>query len=290
MKKVIDNFETALLIAKVIGYPKAIDLFHHIISEQRYELNSSDVKDIYDKEYFQKISTQKEKRQINSVPINSYIDITIQFFEKLGKKDIKILDYGCGSGNFVLALASLGYKVDGIDYFEPTIKDANKKARELSLTKNCSFHCNVKDLKKNSYDYIIFSDVVEHISFKELEEIVISLNSYLTKNGKLIFHTPNGLFHESCPERLKVIDIYFFIKNFIIFNTKSENYKIQRLKSAYYDQVHINITTPTELKKHLMRYGYTNFEVSLFDPYATSLMEKLKSIGSFWMICEKKDL
>ena len=45
-----------------------------------------------------------------------YIDRTIRFFENLNNKNIKILDFGCGSGNFVLIMAGLGFEIDAFDY------------------------------------------------------------------------------------------------------------------------------------------------------------------------------
>jgi len=44
-------------------------------------------------------------------------------------RDVRILDIGCGPGNFSLAMAGVGYSVIGIDAYEPLVTLAQEKRR-----------------------------------------------------------------------------------------------------------------------------------------------------------------
>lgn len=55
-------------------------------------------------------------------------------------EESRILDLGCGKGAVTITLAqSLNLKVTGIDYFEPFLKEAQKKAEELKVARLCNF-------------------------------------------------------------------------------------------------------------------------------------------------------
>lgn len=287
MRKVITDFNTVVLISKTIGLKKTILLLQKIVNKQRGDINSNDVKDIYDEEYFHIISNQQIEREIAGIKINSYINMTISYFEELNKKELRILDFGCGSGNFVLALASLGYKVDGFDYFEPMINSTRKLSKKLKIENSCNFYFDYKEFGEKRYDFIIFSDVVEHISQEELREIITDLKKHMSNNCSLIFHTPNGLIHKSCPKRIRLFDIYHLSKILLLKIKGSEKQKLEKLKSAYYDQVHINIMTPKELKNILKKEGFSDFKTKYYNKKGKSLFKKLKSTGSFWLICQK---
>lgn len=284
-KKVIDNFEIVKLIAKNIGINKTKKLLLKNIYNQLYIINSQDVKNVYDDEYFDAIVHQKPAREINGIAINSYIDISIKYFEKILNKNIRILDFGCGAGNFVLALGSLGFNVDGFDYYEKGIIDANKKVKELKINDICRFYSDEKQIDKVRYNFIILSDVIEHISRNEFKVLLEKLRNYLVEGGEIIFHTPNGNMHEWCPKRKKVFDLYFFIKNLLMI-FRSEEYQLEKLKQAFYDQVHINIMTPKELISILKEFSFNDFEI-IYDEIFWNLLLKFKISGSFWLKCKK---
>lgn len=285
--KVIEDFEIVKLIAQNIGFNKTRNLLYKNIYNQLGKIDSQDVKNIYDAEYFDKIVSQPPSRIINGIKVNTYIDISIKYFEKINNKNIHILDFGCGAGNFVLALGSLGYKVDGIDYYEEGIALANKKAKELGINNLCAFYSDFQKIKENSFNYIVLSDVVEHISKNELKILLNNLKRYLVTGGEIIVHTPNGYTHEWGPNRRRIFDLYFFIKNTWMY-FKSKDLKLEKIKQAYYDQVHINIMTPKELKIIMMESGFNDFEIKYVDIFFQLLL-RFKISGSFWLKCKKID-
>ena len=102
----------------------------------------------------------------------------------LSEKKNKVLDYGCGAGNFGLLFALMGFNVDFLDV-EGEITDFVKwrlKKRYL----NCRV-LNEKDKLTETYDLVNCWTVIEHIeNYKEVIEIVCNA---VKPNGLLFFVT-----------------------------------------------------------------------------------------------------
>lgn len=96
----------------------------------------------------------------------------------------KLLDIGCGTGDFILYCKNKGWDVNGL---EP---DSN--AREKAISKGIS---NTKDINElfsipeKSYGIITMWHVLEHVS--ELNKYFIQLNKILEDNGRLLIAVPN---------------------------------------------------------------------------------------------------
>ena len=100
-------------------------------------------------------------------------------------KNKKIVDIGCGTGNFAFLASKKGANVLGIDYSKTAIEKAKKKY----VRKNLEFKkMNVFELKGN-FDVIVSIGTLEHTDdpLKTLK----FLKRHLSKNGKLIITTPN---------------------------------------------------------------------------------------------------
>jgi len=94
-----------------------------------------------------------------------------------------LLDYGCGTGDFILYCQGLDYKVRGA---EPS-SNALEHASSIILD-------NITDPQQElesgrSYDVITMWHVLEHIH--EPDQILAQLKGKLKKNGKLIIAVPN---------------------------------------------------------------------------------------------------
>jgi 2-polyprenyl-3-methyl-5-hydroxy-6-metoxy-1,4-benzoquinol methylase len=106
------------------------------------------------------------------------------FFAKKSKKNVNVLDIGCGSGLMLKALKRFG-KLYGMDAsndainFSRTLKAGVIK--KGSLPKNLPF-------SKESFDLIIALDVIEHI--EEDGKALNSINFLMKKNGILVLTVP----------------------------------------------------------------------------------------------------
>lgn len=116
------------------------------------------------------------------------------------EKGYKILDIGCGRGDIVFYLASLGTKAFGIDYSKAAINLANmaRKKHNKKIQNNTSFLLdNAKNLNfpDNSFDIIITVDVFEHLYPEELELVMKEISRVLKNEGILLVNTePNKIY------------------------------------------------------------------------------------------------
>lgn len=99
-----------------------------------------------------------------------------------------VLDVGCGDGEFMLKVnPDKKYDVVGIDLFKPNIKKTKKtgvyKRVILSDLRKMKF-------KKESFDIVLASQVIEHINKKEGLKM-ISIIEKISKK-RVIIYTPNG--------------------------------------------------------------------------------------------------
>lgn len=115
---------------------------------------------------------------------------------KKEKKDVKILDVGCGNGMQVtLPLGSQGYSLVGIDLHEPSIE----QAKQSNNLENVKFILgDVKELigKLNSdgashfFDVIILSDILEHL--EKPGNLLHDVHLLLKPGGIILISIPNG--------------------------------------------------------------------------------------------------
>ena len=91
-----------------------------------------------------------------------------------------LLDYGCGTGEFLAACHTKGYTTYGL---EP-----NESAREQALSKNLQIVENLKALK-DPVDIITAWHVLEHVT--DLRKTIKALKKKLSKNGIMIIAVPN---------------------------------------------------------------------------------------------------
>lgn len=106
------------------------------------------------------------------------------------EKSASILDLGCGDGNFVYWLNSSGYvNARGVDISSQQInagKSMGISAIEVSDIKT------FLSTKKESFDFIVMRDVIEHFTRDEVFEILELVNASLKPGGSIMIQVPNG--------------------------------------------------------------------------------------------------
>ena len=127
-----------------------------------------------------------------------YITRTIRRLSKSNKyksnkdlfRKLKILDVGCGGGLLCEPLSRLGSNVLGIDAAPDIIRIAKNHALKLNL--DISYQCKsieeILDIE-NSFDLIIASEVIEHVSNRAI--FLNSLSKVAGKNTIIIITTIN---------------------------------------------------------------------------------------------------
>ena len=108
----------------------------------------------------------------------------LKLIESFHPEEKKLLDFGCGTGDFLQVAKQNNWIVSGI---EP-----NEKARIIANTKTNNSVFEVEHLMKiepNSFDVITLWHVLEHLP--KLEEHISILKSTLKPKGILIIAVPN---------------------------------------------------------------------------------------------------
>lgn len=105
------------------------------------------------------------------------------------KKEIKLLDVGCGFGSLLKLLKDHGYKnILGLDIS----KEQVDKAQEMGIieAKEGDIFEFLKD-REEEYDVITGIDIIEHFSKDELVHLLSVIHKALKPSGLAIFRTPN---------------------------------------------------------------------------------------------------
>lgn len=106
------------------------------------------------------------------------------------RSDLKGLDIGCGKGNVTYPLASLGYKMIGIDISPDDLGAARSKQIMDNDIIFLFGDAENLPLKEEKFDFVVCSEIIEHLN--HLGSTLRSINSVLKKNGLLIVTVPNG--------------------------------------------------------------------------------------------------
>nr|WP_317630648.1 class I SAM-dependent methyltransferase [uncultured Flavobacterium sp.] len=93
----------------------------------------------------------------------------------------RVLDIGCGTGDFLSVAKSVGWQTVG---FEP-----NEKARNLALNKNVELIENTSDLPDASFDVITMWHVLEHVP--DVQAQIAELKRLVKDDGIIIIAVPN---------------------------------------------------------------------------------------------------
>ncbi len=105
----------------------------------------------------------------------------IQLIDNQVDKSKSLLDFGAGTGDFVLTAKQSGYEASGV---EP-----NEKARNLAESKGLSLYPSLDELGQKSFQVITLWHVLEHLP--NLEQQIQKITSSLIKDGALLIAVPN---------------------------------------------------------------------------------------------------
>lgn len=118
-------------------------------------------------------------------------DGIIKNLSVLSSGDTRILDVGCGQGTLARAIKNKGYEVWGIDSNNIAAKIAGERLDKVICADLMNVDVIRRELGKNIFDAIIFSDILEHTY-----DPFFVLNLYLPflkAGGKLFVSVPNSV-------------------------------------------------------------------------------------------------
>ncbi len=170
---------------------------------------------------------------------NYYQQNRLEMLEFVPKESQKILDIGCGEGNFAAILKeSTNAQIWGIEKNENAASLAKEKLDKVLVGDIVEI---VKDLEKNSFDCIVLNDILEHLAYPN--NLLKNLKAILSKDGVIVFSVPNVRYLLNLKRLLinkdwryedeGVLDrthLRFFTKKSLIETFKSLDYEILVIK------------------------------------------------------------
>lgn len=103
-------------------------------------------------------------------------------------KNCKILDLGCGLGNYLCAAKNCGYQnVIGVDGSDSVAEFCKKEGLDCICADANEF---LRE-HENSFDVILFNDVIEHLSKEEVFEVLFLFYKALKHGGRVFIKTVN---------------------------------------------------------------------------------------------------
>lgn len=106
------------------------------------------------------------------------------------RKNMRVLELGCGAGRWALRIAPFVNKVVGVDFSEEMIKLAREKQRELGL-QNVEFCVSaIQDVhSETTFDLVYLSGLTQHVTDSQLRQTLGNMQTMLASNGILIDRT-----------------------------------------------------------------------------------------------------
>jgi len=146
--------------------------------------------------------TLKSQKELDyfDIHVNRYAYLLTQI-AKLGlKPSAKILDIGCYPPHLFTLLKSQSFSLFGLSSpHEPV---------NLPQIKTCNLETKPLPYSKNTFDLIIFTEVLEHLSVHP-SQILCQLKTILKKDGHLLLTTPNVLRSQNLFSLIFGKNIYF---------------------------------------------------------------------------------
>ena len=112
----------------------------------------------------------------------------IEVIENREVKLCKVLDFGCGTGNYSIYLAKLGFSVTGIDCSKNALSIAKKNAKNSGV-KIKFVLCDILEIcetVKEKFDFVLDYSLLHHLPLEQTKNHAESSCKLLNKNGKVL--------------------------------------------------------------------------------------------------------
>jgi 2-polyprenyl-3-methyl-5-hydroxy-6-metoxy-1,4-benzoquinol methylase len=145
----------------------------------------------------------------------------------------RILDVGCGEGNFGLLLKNhMDVEVWGVEIYKNAADKAKEKIDKVIIG---NIESDEISLPKHYFDCIVFNDVLEHLQYPWI--LLRKLKENLADNGYVVASIPNIRYFET-------------IKDLVIYK------KWEYVDAGILDKTHLRFFTKNSIKSMFESCGY----------------------------------
>ncbi len=233
------------------------------------KLSPEEINKIYQKEeYYQELAEKPSNKVITKLfqfkIFSSYQDFTKENITK----NCKLLDIGCGNGEFLSSLKKEGYSVFGMDPYPVAVQNSSEK-----IGKDRVYSGYIADLVKidNTFDAVTMWHVLEHVQ-NPLADLKI-IYSKLNKNGKVIVEVPNAdslafkIFGKDYNYNMIPEHIQYFAPQSITKLFEKAGFKVQR----HYTPPRALLNFALSLKNRVLSNNTTTLSKLFFFLFATPI-------------------
>lgn len=195
-----------------------------------------------------------------------------------------VLDVGAGRGETLVYCAKMGAFATGIDYSEASIKLAAGAAEGHAGARVVRADACFPPFRDHTFDRILFLDIVEHLSARQLDRMYTETRRILKKDGMALIHTaPNKLaMNYGYPVKRTINNLVAMLvpdkaARRLFGGPPRRLPRDGRELLGSFQELHINEQSYYSLKKQLIRNG---FKVEL------SLKPEHHNVGRFGKLTE----
>ena len=199
------------------------------------------------KQHYEKVYAKGQ--QLNRWPFDCVVAfVFLNYPREKQRKDVRILELGCGAGNNLYFAAKEGFDCCGIDFSREAIDYAKKRFE----TENLQAEFLVGDFRdaveiESKFDLVICRGVLQCVPFAEARQLMADLGTIVEPGGKVFIETfserdsrnASGNYNENdMTENIKLRNdpcAYFFTRR-DIFKLLENEWEIESLK-------HVDITS-----------------------------------------------
>lgn len=149
-----------------------------------------------------------------------------EFYLKFFRGKKRVLDIGCGRGEFLSLMQDNGIPAEGVDIYEPYTEYCNMKGLKASCGDGVDFL-----IKSEGVDGIFVGQVVEHLKPHQIISLCNTAYERLEEGGCIVIETPN-------PTSLSIYTNAFYI-----------------------DPSHMKPVHPLTMQYYLEKAGFTDIEI-----------------------------
>lgn len=186
---------------------------------------------------------------------------------KAAQKKGAILDYGCGTGNFLASMKTSGWNVKGI---EPDPSACQKAADATGEVIHPPDHIN--QIESSSHDVITLWHVLEHVH--DLHHVIAEFKRILNQDGVLVIAVPNHLSYDAKFYR-QFWAAYDVPRHLYHFNPASiqqlftrYGFKLESINPMWFDAFYVGLLS----EKH------KNGKMGLVTPLVVGFLSNLKAL------------